>query len=222
MSRAQAPGSLVIATPLFYSSLATSTESATSSAWPTSLGGASVSVKDSGGSSYTATLSYASPAQLNFYLPKGMASGAGTVTITAGGTTITSKVNIQPVYPNLFLLNRSALAAATLVRTHNGVTTNEQVYKTASDGSLTANPVSLNGDQVYLVLYGSGLGSATTATATIGGVSATVAYAGAQGTYSGLDQYNILIPASLAGKGKVDVVVMAGGKPSNAVNITIQ
>ncbi len=45
---------------------------------------------------------------------------------------------------------------------------------------------------------------------------------GAQGSYSGLDQYNILIPSSLAGKGQVDVVVTAGGKPSNPAILTIQ
>ncbi len=218
----QAPGSLVTATPLFYSVLSTSTASATSATWPTTLGGATISVKDSSGSSYTAPIFYASPTQLNFQLPKGLTTGGGTVTISAGGVSITSDINVQPVYPNLFMLNATGLAAATLTRVHNGVITTEQVYTTATDGSVVASPIALNGDQVYLTLYGSGLGSATSATATIGGVAATVAYAGAQGTYSGMDQYNILIPTSLAGKGKVDVVVTAGGKPSNAANITLQ
>ena len=59
-------------------------------------------------------------------------------------------------------------------------------------------------------------------TATIGGVNATVQYSGAQGTYPGMDQVNLLIPASTAGKGKVDVVVTAGGKPSNPVYIVVQ
>ena len=75
---------------------------------------------------------------------------------------------------------------------------------------------------VYLILFGSGLGSATSASATIGGISATVAYAGQPGTYPGVDQYNILIPPSLAGKGQVNVVVTAAGLPSNTVNFTIQ
>jgi uncharacterized protein (TIGR03437 family) len=74
----------------------------------------------------------------------------------------------------------------------------------------------------YLTLFGSGLGGATSATATIGGVDAAVSYAGPQGVYPGLDQYNILIPPSLAGKGKVEVVVTAGGLPSNPVTVTIQ
>ena len=77
-------------------------------------------------------------------------------------------------------------------------------------------------DPAFLVVVGSGLGSANSATATIGGVATTVSYAGAQGTYKGLDQYNILIPPSLAGKGSVDVLVTAAGKVSNAVKITLQ
>jgi uncharacterized protein (TIGR03437 family) len=49
-----------------------------------------------------------------------------------------------------------------------------------------------------------------------------VAYAGPQGTYAGLDQINLSLPQSLTGKGKVDVVVTAAGKPSNPVHITIR
>jgi uncharacterized protein (TIGR03437 family) len=208
----QAPGSLSSAFPLFFSVLATSTETATTADWPTTLGGTTISVRDSAGTVAPARISYASPTQLNFRMPTGLASGAATVTITAGASIITSKINIQPVYPSLFMLNAQALAAATVTRSHNGTTTTEQV----------TSPIALNNDQVYLILYGSGLGTATTATATIGGVPATVTYAGPQGTYAGLDQYNILIPASLAGTGKVDVIVTAAGKPSNPVNITIQ
>ena len=216
-----APGSLVTATPLFYTTLATTTATASSPAWPTTLGGVTITVTDSAGTSGIAQISYASPTQINFRMPTGLATGAGSVSISAGGNTIPSKIDIQPVYPNLFLLNASGLAAATIVRVHNGQTTNEQVYQSVN-GNVVASPIALNGDQVYLVLYGSGLGSATTATATVGGVSATVAYAGAQSTYAGLDQYNVLIPASLAGKGNVNVIVTAGGKPSNAVNVTVQ
>ena len=62
----------------------------------------------------------------------------------------------------------------------------------------------------------------TTATATIGGVAATVAYAGAQGEYAGLDQYNLIIPRSLAGRGRVPVVLTVGGRVTNTVYLTIQ
>jgi uncharacterized protein (TIGR03437 family) len=197
----QAPGSLVSAFPLFFSVLSTST-----------AGAPSIIVKDSSGLSMPAQISYASPGQLNFLMPTGLAAGAGTVTITTGSETITSHINIQPVYPNLFMANPTAAAAGSVTRVHNGSATSESL----------ATPIALNGDQVYLTLYGSGLGSATSVTATIGGVAATVSYAGPQGGFPGLDQYNILVPSSLAGKGKVDVVVTAGGKPSNPVNVILQ
>jgi uncharacterized protein (TIGR03437 family) len=208
-----APGSLVSAFPLFFSVLSTSTDSAATADWPMTLGGATVQVRDSGGLSLPAPISYASPGQLNFRMPPGLATGAATVVIMAGGKTITSRINIQPVYPNLFIANAGALAAGTFTRVHNG---------TAAANNIGSAPIALNGDQVYLSLYGSGLGSATSATATVGGIDATVSYAGTQGTYPGLDQYNILVPNSVAGMGRVDVVVSAGGKHSNPVNLTIQ
>jgi uncharacterized protein (TIGR03437 family) len=209
----QAPGSLVSAFPLFFSVLSTTTATANSAAWPTTLGGTSIVVKDSTGASQPAAISYASPTQLNFLLPTGLATGAGTVIITAGSETITSHVNIQPVYPNLFMADATALAAGSIVRVHSGVVTTT---------SLSSNPIVLGDDQVYLVLYGSGLGSAASATATIGGITAMVSYAGPQGTYSGLDQYNILVPSSVAGVGTVNIVLTAGGVASNPIHVTIQ
>jgi uncharacterized protein (TIGR03437 family) len=218
-----APGSLVTATPLFFTTFGTTTATAQTPSWPTTIGGASVSVTDSAGTTSLAQIDYVSPSQINFLMPTGLAAGAGSVSISSGGNTIPSKINIQPIYPNLFMLNATALAAAGIVRVHNGQTTNERVYEIDPlTGALVANPIALNGDQVFLVLYGSGLGTAATATATVGGVSANVTYSGAQGTYAGLDQYNVQIPASLAGKGSVNVTVTAGGKPSNTVNVTIQ
>ena len=64
------------------------------------------------------------------------------------------------------------------------------------------------------------MGSATSATATVGGVPATVIYAGPQGTYAGLDQFNILLPDGMTGR--VEVIVTAGGKASNPVKFTIE
>ena len=77
-------------------------------------------------------------------------------------------------------------------------------------------------EQATLVLYGTGLNGAKDVTATVGGVTVPMAYAGPQGTYAGLDQINLSLPQTLIGKGKVDVVVTAAGKPSNPVNITIR
>ncbi len=45
---------------------------------------------------------------------------------------------------------------------------------------------------------------------------------GPQGTFTGLDQFNLLLPRALAGKGKVELTVTANGKVSNTVNLTIK
>jgi uncharacterized protein (TIGR03437 family) len=215
-----APNSMVAGYPIFNATIASSNAAASSPSWPTTLGGAAVTVKDSDGASRTAQISYASPGQVNFVVPPGTASGAATVTYTVGGSSVTGAIDVTPTYPNLFEVNGNGLAAAYVLYA-NGTTSN--VYQ-AQNGAIVAQPVSAGSasSPAYLVLVGSGLGSATSASATIGGISATVAYAGQPGTYPGVDQYNILIPPSLAGKGQVNVVVTTAGLPSNTVNFTIQ
>jgi uncharacterized protein (TIGR03437 family) len=56
----------------------------------------------------------------------------------------------------------------------------------------------------------------------VDGVNAPVAYAGSQNVFPGLDQVNALLPASLAGKGTVEVQLTAGGVAANAVQVVIQ
>lgn len=57
---------------------------------------------------------------------------------------------------------------------------------------------------------------------TIGGVNAQVLYAGPQMVFPGLDQINVVIPQSLAGKGNVPLVMTTASIPTNTVNVTIQ
>ena len=168
---------------------------------------------DSAGISRRAEILYASPGQINYRVPADSALGYATVTVAAGSKSYNSNISLVSVYPHLFIANGNDVAAGQAVRTLNG----SQVVES------TLTPISLgdSGD-VYLVLYGSGRGNVATATSTVGGLAAAVAYAGVQGTYSGLDQYNILIPRSLAGKGKVEVILNVGGRVTNSVNVTIQ
>ena len=58
-------------------------------------------------------------------------------------------------------------------------------------------------------------------TVTVGGVNAPVVYAGTTG-FSGVDQVNVQLPSSLAGKGNVNVQLNAMGIAANPVQITIQ
>src|SRR5262249_43931697 len=152
---------------------------------------------------------------LNYQMPPAAAAGPARVVITAGGTSVTGTVNIAATYPNLFKLTADNLAAAQIVRVRNGQQSVEEIARADSSGQFVAVPVAVGSDQVFLVLYGTGIGTA--ATATLNGADAAVSYSGPQGAYPGLDQVNLLIPASLAGKGRVSVTVTAAGKPSNIV-----
>ena len=208
------PGSLVTAFAQFESKLATSTEAVASANWPTTLGGATVTVVDSSGAALPAEISYASPKQVNYRVPAGAATGLATVRLTAGGVTVMSALNIVPVYPSLFKQNLENLAAAQVARIRDGRTIYEPVT-----GPISIGPAA---ELATLILYGTGLNSASNATATIGGVAVPVAYAGPQGTFPGLDQINIPLAASLARSGKVDIVVTAAAKPSNPLYVTIE
>jgi uncharacterized protein (TIGR03437 family) len=214
-------GSLVSAYPEFAAVLATSTATASGAFWPTSLGGAAVTVTDSTGAQTPAGIVYASPNQVNYQIPSTVAPGLGKVTITAGGTSVSGTVNIVETYPGIFTATADQLAAAQTNTVTGSTQTIASVATTNSQGEIVAAPINLASGPVYLILYGTGIGTAGV-TATIGGVNATVEYSGPQGTFAGLDQVNLLIPSSLAGKGPVNVVVTAAGKPANPVYIVVQ
>ena len=53
----------------------------------------------------------------------------------------------------------------------------------------------------------------------IGGTPVTVEYAGAQGFFEGLDQLNLLLPNSLAGKGEVNINLKVDAALANTVTV---
>ena len=57
---------------------------------------------------------------------------------------------------------------------------------------------------------------------TIGGVPASVQYAGPQGGYPGLDQINILIPSNLAGQGQVNLTLSVFTTNANTILLDFQ
>jgi uncharacterized protein (TIGR03437 family) len=220
-----APGSLAFA---FGQGLATGFPGEIVGPPPTVFGGTSVSIVDSAGKSTAAPLLFVSPGQVTFYVPNGVAAGSAQVTITAGGASQTANnIQIAPVAPSLFVLNGSGLAAANEIRvSSSGTQTLQAAYALNSAGSFSANPISLGSstDQNYLILFGTGLQAAgmSTVKVTVGGVNAPVVFAGQQGGVAGLDQVNVQLPASLAGKGNTNVQLTAAGIASNPVQVTIQ
>jgi uncharacterized protein (TIGR03437 family) len=194
---------------------------------PTSWEGTSLSIVDSKGTSSPAPLVFVSQDQVTFQVPATVATGPAQVKITAVGATQTvSNVMIAATAPALFTINGSGLAAAYAVRVSGTSQTVEPAYSINSSGGFTAAPINLgaSGDQTYLSLFGTGLQSVglTNLTVTINGVNAPVLYVGPQGSVPGLDQVNVQIPASLAGKGNANVQLTAGTVLANQVEITIQ
>ena len=58
--------------------------------------------------------------------------------------------------------------------------------------------------------------------AKIGGVDAPVAFAGAQGEFTGLDQMNVELPTTLRGRGEVTINCTVDNRPANPVTVTIK
>ncbi|MBK7598829.1 MAG: hypothetical protein IPJ07_10020 [Acidobacteria bacterium] len=90
-----------------------------------------------------------------------------------------------------------------------------------------ATPIDLGpeNEQVFLVLYGTGFryrSGLSAVSSTIGGTASEVTFAGASPDYIGLDQCNIRIPRSLAGRGDVEVILFVDGKMSNKVKVNIK
>lgn len=193
---------------------------------PTTLGGTTVTITDSAGVSVPAPLFYVSAAQVNFLAPAGLAAGTATVVVKSGdGTTQHGTATIAAVVPALFTLNGDGLIAGGILRvTADGQQVYQNPFAVDGTGSIVAAPVDLSKDQVYLTLYGTGLHHAAQGDVkvSVGGVNVPVLYAGTQGFFVGLDQINVQLPPSLAGKGEVTLVVTAAGMPSNRARITLQ
>lgn len=223
-----APESLAIA---FGKNLATGTATAiVAQPLPTTLGATSVSIRDASGTTRPARLLYVSPQQVNFLVPSGTSTGTATVTVTTerlfANLVHSTQIQIAQVAPSLFTLNSAGLAAAYLTRVRPGQPqTNESVF-TFQNGSPVAKPIDLgaSGDQVYLILFGTGIRNAGTGgvTVDIRGLNAPVSYAGPQGEFDGLDQINVLLPMALAGAGDVNVELTAAGIAANTVHISIK
>jgi uncharacterized protein (TIGR03437 family) len=185
-----------------------------------------VSVKDSAGTSRPATVSFASPSQVNFRIPPGTASGAASLTITSAGTVTNASMQIAGVSPGIFQLNSTALAAAQVARVRPGQpTTLEAVYLVGAGNTVQPLPIDLGPatDAVYLTLLATGLQNAKSVAVTLGGQVVPVLYSGVQGTYDGLDQVNVgPVPRSLIGSGRVNIILTADGQTANPVELAIK
>jgi len=195
------------------------------------LGGTTVKITDSVGVTKTAQIFYVSPAQASILVPAGLATGAGTLTVTTPGqAAVPVNITIGKVAPGIFTSNASGqgVPAAQVVLAHSDGTQdapkNVGTFDAAQNLWVTS-PIDMGSasDSAFLLLYGTGIRHfAKMPTCTIGGRVVPVQYAGAQGSFAGLDQLNILLPSNLRGAGTVTVLLTVDGVQANAVTIAFQ
>ena len=224
---------------IFGQALATAPATALSLPLPTTLNGTTVKVLDSLGVERSAPLFYVSPTQVNYQVPAGTAAGWAYVTVkNSAGVSSYATTRIVSGAFSLFTFNSTGtgVPAAYIQRVKaNGSQQIEIVgqYDSVLNNWVTT-PIDLGpeSDQVYLVLFGTGIrgwdGSTASAvcyfgTDTTSYIPALPSYAGAQPNFVGVDQINVLLPRGLAGRGEINLYVTANGGPtSNIVKINVR
>jgi uncharacterized protein (TIGR03437 family) len=212
---------------VFGTALATQTVSATLPLG-TALGGVSVTVQDSAGATRPATMFAVSPSQVSFLIPVGTANGTATVTVTTANGSSTETINVTGSSPGLFAANDNGagpLSAQVEIVTPSGTETFTNTAVVNGETYINA-PIVLTpaASSFYLILYGTGFDSGTVSSVvvTINGKAYMPAFVGPQGGFAGLDQINVLLPASLAGSGTVNVSIGVNGTVSNTGTISFQ
>ncbi len=218
--RIVAPQSIV---SLFGTKLATKTTLAQSLPLPTTLDGTTVYLNG-----VPVPLFFVSPTQINYLIPSGTPPGDYELfVVAADGTVSQGTVTVAATTPAIFTMNQQGTGAPAAVAAVDGVTFDLPTGN--PDG--TPRPLSAGN---FVALFGTGFrfarnddlnagnGSAESMRLTIGGLEVPMLYAGAQGQYAGLDQINFQIPAALAGRGVVDLVITIDGRASNSVKIHVR
>jgi uncharacterized protein (TIGR03437 family) len=190
---------------------------------PAKPSGIGINVKDSAGTTRPAQIFFLSSKQINYGVPDGTATGNATIAITGTPDTFTAQQQIAAVAPGVF--NAGGLAVGSTLTVHNGKQTPGNLVQPDSSGKLQPVPIAVGtgSDQVFLILYGTGIRNRVNpVTATIGTTSAPVVFAAAQGAFVDEDQVNVLVPQSLRGAGRVNLVLNVDGQSTNPVVILIK
>ena len=158
------------------------------------------------------TVFYSSPTQVNFLFPQSVSGEeSASLQIQCGGLkSAVLKVPVLNLAPAIFTVGQNGTGQAATVNTAAPGST-IQIYGT---GFGMLDPAGSDGLR-HLALP---------VTATIGGIPATVLFAGeAPGTTTGLQQINVQIPANAPSGAKVPLQLMVGGVTTQAgVTLSIQ
>ncbi|MEP7271243.1 MAG: NF038122 family metalloprotease [Acidobacteriota bacterium] len=215
----------------FGAGLASSTVIGSTIPLPTTLDGTSVTVRDANLVTRFAQLFFVSPGQINYLIPTGTASGTANVTVFLNGSSVASgTISIAVVAPSIFTANSSGsgVPAALALRVRGEAQTLEDIAAfDQGQNRFVPAPIDLGPetDKVFLILFGTGIrGVSSTAavTASIGGVSLVVQFAGKHGSFIGQDQVNLELPRGLIGRGEVSINLTVAGRSANVVTVNVK
>ncbi len=217
-----APGSIFV---IYGTGLGPSTppvlQSSASPGLPTTLNQTSISVTV-GGTTVSPAIYYTSAAQVAAVLPSITPVGDGTIKVTYNGQAATAPITVVANAPGLNTLAQTGNGLAVITNNDGGlygVANSAKPGATVTFWGTGIGADTSNNDRVYPQKQDN-LAAILGVQVFIGGVSAVVQYAG-RSQYPGLDQYNVVIPASVTPACFVSVVVQIGLIVSNAVTMPI-
>ena len=182
---------------------------------PSSLGGVSVEVNGT-----AAPVLYASSSQINFQIPWETKAGSATILVSTNGIKSGQvTITVEAAAPGLFEQNSHAVAQ------NSDFSLNSSTNPAKVGGTILAyltGAGAVNHQPADGAVAGSGPLSmvTSTVTATIGGKTADVPFAGLAPGFVGLWQVNVVVPAGLT-KGDYPLTVTVGGQTSNAANVSV-
>jgi uncharacterized protein (TIGR03437 family) len=154
-------------------------------------------------------------------LDRAVGNAAAGAAISDGGTVT---INL----PATLSLSAGELTATLQILDRAGSQQFEPVARfDAAQNRFVAVPIDLGPatDQVFLILFCTGIRNRTSLPAVagrVGKIDARALFAGAAPGFVGFDQVNLSLPRSLAGRGEVDVALSVDNRAANTVRISVR
>ncbi len=152
----------------------------------------------------------ATPFQVNAQVPYGVSAGTAQLTVNSGSGSAQQQLTIGNVAPAIFSISAAQPA----------ITNVDNSLNTASNPARRGS---------YLIIYATGFGAVSAAGAattplsvTIGGLTIPATFAGASSGGTGLNQANVLLPATMPPGLALPLYLTQGGVVSNTVTVAIQ
>jgi uncharacterized protein (TIGR03437 family) len=152
----------------------------------------------------------ATPFQVNAQVPSAVSPGAASLTVNSANGSAQQQISITSVAPAIFSISATQAAITNVDNTLN----------------TPSNPAQRGS---YLIVYATGFGAvsaagaaATPLTVVIGGLTIPATYAGASSGGTGLDQANVLLPATMPPGLALPLYLKQGSVVSNTVSVAIE